>query len=154
MNTKRKILKFSALLVAFFVLSTSASCGIGPDPGSATITIHNNSDYDVTNLLVAWEGGPVRIFSEEFKSGDHFSFKAEFAPSRDRHGNYINFRVAIEYIVNGQQFMDVNEIGGITHESGGHFSLREIRNGSHLHIHITNEGYKLSGGEPSRLSRP
>jgi hypothetical protein len=144
MNNKKSH-TFPLLLFTLFIFSLSASCDTGPDPGSATITVHNNSENDVIGLLINVEGGNGMAFPNGLKSGDQLSFEIEFS-----HG-HVNSRVVVEYTMNERLFTKSDEIGGIIDENGGHFSLREVRDGSILHIRITNDGYELSGGEPNRL---
>jgi len=142
---KRKGIAFPSLLIMVPVLFLSMSCDIGPNPGRATITVYNNSDYDVTDLFLWWDGSAGREFPTfgMLKSGERFSFEAVFS-----HG-HLNGRVGAEYTINGRKFTWHDEIGGITYPGGGYFSLREIRDRSRLYIRISNDGYELSGGEPS-----
>jgi len=128
----------------------SMSCDSGLDFGNASITVHNDSDHDVIDMLVHWEGNGGKEFPRlaELKKGDSQTFPVVFSVPHS------NIRAGAEYSLNERRFTDKDEADVIVDENTAIFPSREIANGSELSIHITNENYTLSGGVPRVYPRP
>ena len=142
---KKTLFVGTVLLCSLLLFSMSCDSG-GEDFGNASITVHNKSDYDVTDLLVGWEGigGTGKEFPRlaELKRGESRTFPVVFFVA------HANIRAGVEYSLNERRFNDKDEEGVIVDENTAIFPSREIVNGSELSIHITNENYTLSGGVP------
>jgi hypothetical protein len=120
----------------------SVSCGDG-NIGYATVTVYNNSDYDVTDLMVIYEltttGFPIL---GELKKGAKQLFDMEFMPSNG------SGQVYAKYTLNERRFGRENEEGVLTDETGTYISHQRFKDGAKAHIYIKNDGYelKIEGG--------
>jgi len=153
MNFRGSLISLFSFLICIF---TIVSCFI-PDeakPAHATVTVHNQSDYDITYLNL--EGETLGLLN----SGDEHNFNIEF---------YSQIRLSIEYrskekpfdikndenalFYNVLEFKKIREAEGIeinlitddpdSLEKDIYYSPWLIRDGAVAHIYIKNEGYKL-----------
>lgn len=117
------------------------------DFGNASITVSNESDYDVTDLIVLWSGieGTGLDFPRlaELKKDESRIFPVVFSVPQA-----YSRRAGSMYTLNGRRFTNKDEANVIVDKNGAVFPSREIAEGSKLFIHINNENYTLSGGVP------
>ena len=134
---------FSSIMIIFVIVILSGCCY---DTGRAIITVHNQSDYDVTDIFITTVGGdasgniPYLSILEEKES---HRFNAEWLCARIEG----SFLYIIEYHIDGKMF-DVayqEDAMWVDYSDGtGRFvSPQTIKNGSVAEIFIRNESYEF-----------
>jgi len=116
-----------------FLIINIISCGDG-QKGYATVTIYNQSDYDVTDITVWFGGG--QPYLELLKVGEDQTFDLEWE-------NMPASNYTIEYQINGKLFGVEHEEGAILHPGDYYYSPQFLKNGAKAHIYIKNESYEL-----------
>ena len=125
--------------VALFL---SAACDGGQESGFFTVTVRNNSDYDITDLTVYADGmAPMGAFPflAELKKGESHLFNCEVTPKNPVGGD----RVKVEYTLNGKLFEAVNAVGAVTRD-GVYWVPKYALDGSRVYITITNANWEMN----------
>ena len=129
----QKLITIMAVIIFTLVC---ISCDDGMEPDHATVTVINNSDYDVTELYCYWTEPTV------VKQGETRVFNIEWAPGG-------KFSYSVDYYLNGDLFNGNNMEGLLYHEEKGYYNPFYIKDGAKVSVYIKNEGYRLEmiGGE-------
>ena len=119
------------------------SCG-EDDIGYATITVHNQSNYDVTDIIIAAVGvdspGNYPTLSL-LKEGETHRFDAEWIGGARGSGSFLYI---IEYYIDGNKFGVEHQEDKIWDDSRSRYvSPQTISNGAVAEIFIKNESYEL-----------
>jgi len=164
-------------MLAFFVFIITACVYNEMETWNVTVRVHNNSDYDVTDILIFCPS--ESSISKLEKGSEQMLFLAweEFPNTQ------IGDRIVIEYKINGKKF-DVEhqedavwfkmipighwewEENGVKHEltmvgepnhgenDGFYTSLQRFTNNAKIDIFIGNESYKIEGGAFKKIGIP
>jgi hypothetical protein len=160
----------------FFIFSIIA-CVYDMETWNVTVRVHNNSDYDVTDIFVFGFSEPN---ISKLEKGNEQTLSLEWDEFQNTR---IGQSIKIEYKINGKQF-DVEhqedavwvkmlpighwewEENGVKHEltmagesnhgeNDGFFtSLQHFTNGAQINIFIDNNGYSIEGGVFQKFKIP
>jgi hypothetical protein len=127
--------RFFALIPAFLCLFLAATCAGEYDYDYATITIHNQSDFDVTELVLLNFASPVNYIT--LKQDEKLTVDVEWAPGGPT-------MLDVMYSINDNHFGTEQMEGSLYFEGGQHYySPFNIINGAKGFVYIYNESYKV-----------
>jgi len=153
---KRKFLAMAGSAFLLAALLSFVSCSDDGDIWYETITVHNNSDHDVTDLRIMWDGfggGTLHGLPhlDVLRKGEKHTFTAGVSYFS---GQQRSERFGAYYTMDGWEFVPW------TADKGSYVSIntmkhtRELKEGFPGHIYIENDGYTLGGGVEPPPSRP
>ena len=132
----------TAIIIVLVFLLVMLSCAGEDDIAYATLTVHNDSDYEVTLIRVLKPNDSYTIMQ-----GTDRTFDLKWAPGGA-------MRYSIQYYI-GDDHFDVEHMEGALYYEQGEFyySPYSIKDGAKAFVNIYNDGYKLEmiGGEYSIL---
>jgi hypothetical protein len=127
-----------AFVLVFGCIFLSFSCAGEDQVSYATVTVYNQSDFEVTELHVH-EGSTFPLL----KQGEEQKFDLEWAPGSP-------FHFFVSYYANEKFFSPENMEGALYTVKGGHYySPFRIKDGAKAFVYIGNEGYRveIDGGD-------
>jgi hypothetical protein len=133
--------KITAIVIVCWCTLLSFSCEGEDKIAYATVTVYNQSDFDVTELTLYFVGGKLDVLEKE----KEHKFNIQWAPGSLR-------RFSVCYNINGEYFY-VDKMEGALYSEGGqlYYSPYLIKDGAKAFVYIKNEGYKvkIEGGDYS-----
>jgi hypothetical protein len=129
--------KISAILLFSWCILLLFSCPNDHDTSYATVTVYNQSDFDITEFVIF--GGEIDVL----ETGKEHTFAVEWSP-----GGAVSLQAT--YYMNGEYFDVDNMEGALYFEGGQHYySPFHMKDGAKGFVYIKNEGYKveIEGGE-------
>jgi hypothetical protein len=128
--------KIVTILLVSWCFLLSFSCDGEQDVDYATVTVYNQSDFDITELVMY--GGELDVL----ETGKEHKFDIKL---------YVgSISLDVTYYMNGEYFDVDNMEGALYFEGGQHYySPFRIKDGAKGFVYIKNEGYKveIEGGE-------
>jgi len=170
--------KHVVMLLSLFFISIVMACVIAKlETWNATVNVHNNSDYDVSDI---WILGFSDLNIFKLEKGD---VKNLFLSWEELPNTKIGQRIEIDYKINEKQFNIEHqedavwfknlpighwewEENGVKHtlamsgepnheeNEGSYTSLKHFANGAKIDIFIGNESYRIEGGVFKKIKIP
>jgi len=125
--------KITAIVIVCWCTLLSFSCDGEDKFAYATVTVYNQSDFDVTELNIYFVGGELDVLEKE----KEHKFNVQWAPGASH-------KFSVCYNINGEYF-DVDKMEGALYFEGGqhYYSPFLIKDGAKAFVYIKNEGYKV-----------
>jgi hypothetical protein len=130
--------KITAILLVCWCTLLSFSCEGEDKFAYASVTVYNQSDFDIAELH-AYQEKEVPLLKQK----EEQKFDIQWSPG-------VPFGFSVNYRINGEYF-DVEKMEGALYSEGGktYYSPFQIKDGAKAFVYIKNEGYKLEieGGD-------